>query len=392
MSKVIFLCDFELPLSCANATRVWNLASMLVDKYEVDVIGVAYRAGLQLDGSYKGISYKMIQAPMFSGLRAAKRIRCLDNNIKSILEKEIAGKEIKAIVLSNFYFDHASTLINFSKIHNIPLIVNSVEWYEKDNSRFDGLLGKIRYAENRIALTYYHVRMKNILAISSLLSDYYKSKGCKTITIPTVVDILEYKDVHYDSTGRDGIVIAYAGSPARKDYIGNAILALSYLDERDRKLIQLHFYGADKESFIKAGIEEQIFEKYKDNIICHGRIPYESVKTAIGKADFTILLRPNKRYANAGFPTKVGESMACGTPVIGNVTSDLGNYYVDGENAIVCDDESPEACARAMKRCIALSPKEILLMRASAKKTADQYFNYKQYAKSLVSFIEESGV
>ena len=392
MSKVIFLCDFELPLSCANATRVWNIASMLEGSYEVGVIGVAYHSGLQLDGSYKGIPYRMIQAPRSSGWRAAERIRSLDKCIRKMLEEEMTKEKIKAIILSNFYFDHAKTLISLSRKYNVPLIVNSVEWYEKDNSRFDGLLGKVRYIENRIALTHYHVRMKNILAISSLLSDYYSSKGCKTIRIPTVVDMAEYEDVHYDDTEREGVVIAYAGSPARKDYIGNAIPALSYLDEQERKLIQLHFYGADKEAFLKSGIDETIYDQFKDNIVCHGRIPYESVKSAIGNADFTILLRPNKRYANAGFPTKVGESMACGTPVIGNVTSDLGIYYVDGENAIVCDDESPEACARAMKRCIALSKEKLSMMRTSAKKTADQYFNYKQYAKNLVTFIEDAGV
>lgn len=392
MKKVIFLCDFELPVSCANATRVWNLVKILKRKFEIGVFGVSYHEDTELEGCYNGIPYVMLKAPLATGWQAGRRIRYLNGEIQKVLRNEIENNDIQAIVVSNVYFDYARTLINLSRYYKVPLIVNSVEWYEKDNSRFDGLLGKIRFIENRIALMYYHVKMRNIIAISSLLSDYYSSKKCNVITIPTIVDMNEYANVHYDEDVRKNIVIAYAGSPARKDYIGNAIIALTLLDENERKAIEMHFYGADIESFRIAGLSAELLEKVRDNVVYHGRVPYESVKNAIGNADFTILLRPNKRYANAGFPTKVGESMACGTPIIGNITSDLGKYYIDGKNAVVCEDETPEACANAIKRCIALSVKERKNMREEAKDTANIFFNYERYSEGLISFTEKATV
>ena len=53
----------------------------------------------------------------------------------------------------------------------------------------------------------------------------------------------------------------------------------------------------------------------------------------------------------AGFPTKVVESLALGTPVITNLTSDLGFCVFDGRNGVILDarseqDASPEAVAR----------------------------------------------
>jgi len=134
-------------------------------------------------------------------------------------------------------------------------------------------------------------------------------------------------------------------------------------------------------------LSREYIEKYKDSIICHGRIPYEQVKEKIAEADFTVLLRPQMRYANAGFPTKVGESMACGTPVICNVTSDLGRYVEDGVNGIICENETKEACAEALKKALALSNEQIKQMRENAVNTARESFDYNAYINRVGDFL-----
>jgi glycosyltransferase involved in cell wall biosynthesis len=42
----------------------------------------------------------------------------------------------------------------------------------------------------------------------------------------------------------------------------------------------------------------------------------------------------------AGFPTKVSESISCGTPVICTDTSDLRQYIQNGYNGFVCEIEN----------------------------------------------------
>jgi len=105
-----------------------------------------------------------------------------------------------------------------------------------------------------------------------------------------------------------------------------------------------------------------------------------------------VLLRPPARYAQAGFPTKVVESLALGTPVICNLTSDLGNYIHDGAEGIVCADYQPEDLVAALERALALSVEQRAAMRAAARARAEAAFDYRQYAAPLADFLARIGV
>ena len=387
--RILLFCDFALPDSCADATRVINLAKLLREMgHEVTLLGVQYKADGPVEGSYDGISFDMLRAGPWKGLRAYKRTRGLARSIAAYLAGT-ASQPFDAVVLSGVYFDFTKQFRAYSKRYGTKLIGSALEWFDKNNAYFRGLGGKINFVKNRVALRHTFVKMKNIFAISSLLDDYYRARGCNTVTVPTIVDLKEYEGVAgAEKTFGDTIRVAYAGAPGRKDYITNAIRALALLSEEERARIELHFYGPRKEALYSLGLSEDVLAGSDDRIVCHGRIPYREVKERIADADFTVLLRPDARYANAGFPTKVGESMACGTPVIANITSDLDQYILDGRTGLVCRDESPEACADAFRRALALTPEERAAMRRATLSMADTAFNYRAYAEAMRSFLK----
>ena len=74
----------------------------------------------------------------------------------------------------------------------------------------------------------------------------------------------------------------------------------------------------------------------------------------VAASDFTILLRPVSRFSLAGFPTKLAESMACGVPIIGNLTSNIGDYVHKGVEGVLVANETPEAFAEGLLRARAL--------------------------------------
>lgn len=387
--RILLYCDFGLPDSCADATRVINLAKLLREEgHEVTLLGVQYKAGGPTEGSYDGISFEMLRAGPWKGLRAYKRIRGLERSIAAYLSST-ASRPFDAVVLSGVYFHFTKHFRAYSKRHGTKLIVSALEWYDKTNVQFVGLRGKINFVKNRVALRRIFVKMKNIFAISTLLDDYYKARGCNTVTVPTIIDLKEYAGVAgAEKNFGDTVRVAYAGSPGRKDYIVNAIRAVEFLSEEERSRLRLDFYGAKTEQLYRLGLSPEFIKTYGENIVCHGRIPYAEVKEKIAAADFTVLLRPDKRYANAGFPTKVGESMACGTPVIANITSDLGKYILDGKTGIVCRDETPEACAEAFRRALAMTAEERSAMRRATLEMADTAFNYRAYAEDIEAFLK----
>ncbi len=385
--RVLLFSNFALPDSCADATRVMSFTKLLQQLgHETELLGVAY-GDIPLTGSYDGIGFEMLRAKNWTGIRAYKRIAQLKQDIAAYLQQK---PKYDAILLSNIYYDFADVFLAYARKTGARLMVNEVEWLEKDNIQFQGLKGKINFIKNRIALRSIHVKMGNIIAISSLLDDYYKDRGCNTVTIPTIVDTKEYEVVSTASKPCDGTVkIAYAGTPGKKDYIANAIRAVALLSEDERKRLQLHLYGPEPEQLSVLGLDAAFLENYKENIVCHGRIPFEQVKHRIAEADFTVLLRPNKRYANAGFPTKVGESMACGTPVIANLTSDLHKYIIDGQTGIVCADETPESCAKAFRKALSMTDEQRQAMHDNCLKMAKEAFDYRAYVGAMEEILKK---
>ena len=102
------------------------------------------------------------------------------------------------------------------------------------------------------------------------------------------------------------------------------------------------------------------------------------------------MLRPeNARYARAGFPTKVTESLASATPVICNITSDLGMYIEDMNNGIIVKECSAGAVKEAVERALDLDLADRERMCRNARDTAEEFFDYNEYASKLIELLEQ---
>ena len=381
--KVYIFCSHTVPTEHPNAVRIVNIAKIFrdigceaycfgFDKAEKDIF------------NYQGVNCKVWKQESTTGfINFIKREKKRRENIKSIFD-QIGKPDYIVSCFSNCKSQRF--LISYAKKNKIPMIQSICEWFDK--SAFSGLTGFVKLLNNRYSMYFQIPRVKNVIAISSLLSDFYTKKGCNTLILPTLIDTSEYETVNeVYACNKSKICIAYAGSPAKKDYLLNIIKSLEFLNNDELSRLELHLYGPTNEQLYGLGVSIEYLERYENNIICHGRIPYEAVKQKIAAADFTVLLRPNKRYANAGFPTKVGESMACGTPVIANITSDLGKYIIDGETGIICENESAEACAVAIKKAINCSQETLKKIRCMTLEIANKKFNYQTYDNELAKFV-----
>lgn len=384
--RVLLFCPFSLPNTSAASIRIINIAKMLqAKKCDVEVFGINYDNN-DSEGCYEGINYNMLNIKTKNSYCYRKKE--IKSSIENMLNKLTKKGHIDTIILTGIYVDFFNIFLKYSKKYKTPIIINSSEWFGFDDVSFKGIYGKVKLIKNRVALKFLYPKTKNIIAISSLIDKYYKNHKCNTIIIPTIVDMNNYKNVNHKKSKK--IKIVYAGNPRKKDYIINVIKALLMMDETSRNRFELHLYGANKEEISKLGVLPKDFKTLKKVLFCHGSIPFEKVKSIVTDADYTILLRPNKKYANAGFPTKVGESMACGTPVIANITSDLDKYIIDNNNGIICNDEKPESCMNALLKTLKISESSYFSMRENAFITAQKYFSYNIYKDKLYYMINNA--
>lgn len=162
------------------------------------------------------------------------------------------------------------------------------------------------------------------------------------------------------------------------------------LNEDERKKVRFTIAGCTIKQLIDlCGIDEYILELVHDSIRVLGRVSRSQVLEEYKSADFSVLIRPVKeRYAQAGFPTKFVESMCCSTPVICNITSDLGKYAEDGVNSIILEDIEPEQIAQTLRRIICLSANEKKEMKRNARNTAIKMFDYHNFVPVFLRFIQ----
>jgi glycosyltransferase involved in cell wall biosynthesis len=177
---------------------------------------------------------------------------------------------------------------------------------------------------------------------------------------------------------------AYVGAPAKKDYLKEILEGFHLLDKEYKALCELHVIGVTESQLINVcGVDETLVSDLNNILQVHGRLPHEEAIKWVREADYTLLLRDAAlRYAKAGFPTKIVESLSCGTPPICNFSSDLEMYLKDGENAFISQSHRPEDLKNTLTRAIESSLEQRNKMRKAARMTAEESFDYR-------NFIEE---
>ncbi len=274
-------------------------------------------------------------------------------------------------------------LLPWCQHNNIPLIVDIVEWYDPKQMT-GGFFGPFHISA-KIALHYYYPKCNGAIVISSYLAKHYRKHGVKIVTVPPSLDVINHPlFAQNKKTKRSRLTLVYAGTPGKKDLLSNVINGINQIDPNGEKTLLL-VMGPTLEQI------KQLLNASKPPVFVQalGRIPQNGVAKIIQQADFSVLLREPLRFTEAGFPTKFVESMANGTPVIANLTSDLDQYLFDGINGFVCRDHSAESFSTALQQAINVSSEKLYRMRQAARKEAEQGFDYRNHTKPLKSFLKK---
>ena len=108
-------------------------------------------------------------------------------------------------------------------------------------------------------------------------------------------------------------------------------------------------------------------------------------KNNISQSDFSILFRNSNKMTNSGFPTKVSESISCGTPVITNSTSDLESYIINGKNGFLVNLNS-KSLTNQLKNILSSTSTEINTMKLYCFNS--NLFSYTNYIKNTREFLK----
>jgi len=393
---------FKFPGGDAGASRVLGVAKALRESgHDVVFLGIEnfypHAGDLKISGADFVSVYNdfRVVSPAPTGLDFWGRLKrqFSISTGSSFLDRlnvvEINGHPLDAVIAYQAPPFLLLRLKRWCRLRHIPLICDVVEWYDP-KQLFLGRTGPF-YWGSELRMRCIQKKVDGIIAISKYLMDYYSAHKKKVIRIPILVDahnIDSSRKRLCSCTNDKGLHMVYAGIPGRKDLLGNVLRGVLRLRHKGYT-VTIKLVGVSRENVLQClNGDENAFTSLGDGLILYPRIPRSEVHRILAEADFVPLLRPDERYAHAGFPTKVVESLAAGIPVIANLTSDLGEYLHEGINAFIVHGSTVDAFVDAVERAMRNWEKWDN-MRNAAKKTATNYFDYKVYASNLNIFLEE---
>lgn len=363
------------PNGDAGAVRAHSIAKILSDSgYDVTVIGYGEYNGQKID-CYDGVKYTSMRLSGSSFF--SKVLSRLSHGSRTVKYIKKNFERVDLIVVDYVKIKTYIKLEKYAQKTGTRICHDSCEWFSAEEFSNGEKSPLYRYA-NRLNTQLINQPWE-VISISSYLDEHFKSRGLKSVRLPVVMDVqsMEYK-LPEDGDKR---IFVYAGSPGKKDYLAEMINGFSrVVDEFDGRF-EFHVIGATKRGAIDVGgASAEDMERLGTHLTFHGRVSRDEAVDWVRRADFTVLLRNSDlRYTKAGFPTKVVESLASATPVITNITSDLGMYLSDGESSVISEGYSGVEFADALVRAMRLTYEERLEMSKKARECAENNFDYRGY-------------
>lgn len=382
--KVLIVTDCSFPGS-ALASRLLSFAYLFNDLgHEVHIVSTktdSKRIGYENVYYEKQYTYEILGSEKSERLQSFLGNEKLKEYVDTYLESNNVGLMFMTSLGSNF-----SSILRTARQHKVKTILEQCEWL--DSSSFG--LGK---CDPRFIRFSYHIysqykKADGIISISRLLNDYYLSKGINTIRIPSILDV---QNKPYELvTNNKRINIVYTGNTSHSKELLKPIFEALASKSKYLENITFNIYGSNEKQVLRnIGNDCKLYQKVVQAVVINGKVPQKDIEGILLKADYQMFIRPNRRSSNAGFPTKLAESMSVGTPVITNETGDISLYLKDGINGYLCKDNTTEAIREVFDKIINVSRSSYSILRRNARKTAEDSFDYRNYLEEVKNLIKK---
>ena len=199
------------------------------------------------------------------------------------------------------------------------------------------------------------------ICISDVLVDFWKEHGRKCVPIlklPILVDVEEVEKVSglrsQISSGRP--YVCYAGGMTEaKDGVNTLRKAMD---------------GVDAELIMVSGKT------------------HEEAISIMKNADCLVLARPDSLQARAGFPTKLGEYLATGRPVVVTKVGEIPRYLKDGVSAYLAEPGSVESVREKIMEVLR-DPARAERIGVAGKEVAKRCFDWHVHAEELQEWLKQ---
>lgn len=372
--RVAIVNTLPIPSGEASVNRILSYGKGLVDNGALVSI-ISSATAVPDKGTIDGVSYICFGK---DGNKIVSLLFALLHIIRTIRKEKYDA----VILVSN-------SLLLIYPLWLVCKISNTKLLQEKSEYPFvlmkKGLLNQLfaRYYVN----TTYRI-FDGLIVMTRTLMDFFEDKvrkDCRIIEMPMTVDVERFAIEKSINTAY-GQYIAYCGNMSgNKDGVENLIEAFAKIEKKDSDIKLLLIGGANSSEELDC-LKECVRSKGIERIVFYGRATREEIPVLLVNAKLLALARPSSLQSSGGFPTKLGEYLATGNPVVVTGVGDIPNY-LNKDNSYLVEPDNNDAFADALLEALKDSD-EAKERGAKGKELAMKVFNSKVQSKRLYEFLQ----
>jgi len=390
--KIVIISSDKYPDGGASANRHLAYAKGLVESgHSVTFILLSPQPVSEIGWNEDGLSFK----PAYKKNLFSKMARNHSSLVpipsikrgKRILLELNSKNAVNVVILLDTHVWMLTPFLKVCKKYSITVIHERTEYPLVTIKR--KVFGKVHL------WLYKHLILNNldgIFVINSALKNYFTNLTRQRIPVEVINMIVDPSRFDKPDKGNHYPYryIAYCGSMGpEKD--GTDILINAFCTAVNKlqgyEDLKLMLIGRIPDESVREVLNRAINDcDCTEKVVFSGFIQRQSIPEILNNAMALALARPAGIQAEGGFPTKLGEYLATGKPVIVTNTGEIGHYLKDGYNAFLAEPGSAESFSGKIREVFGDYAKATEIGQ-NGKKLIYNEFNYLHQANRLIDFI-----
>lgn len=383
--KLVFISSGQYPDGGAATNRHLAYSKGLIELgHEVEFILLKKQQWEENEIKFNEIKFICVSSKVLNNLSQIKKIKYHFRTISKaidIINRVNKEKKISALVLLD---TSISILIPF--IHEGKRLGIKV-FHERTEYPFV-VAGKsiIEKIDLRIYLLFVIKKFDGIYVINHALKKYFSTLTCSDISIINmVVDPSRFEQLA-NKFNNENTIITYCGT-LDGDKDGVEILINSFaIIAKEFPFVKLQMIGSLDNETTKQRMKSIVQKlKIENRVVFTGLIRREEMPKFLKNSDILVLARPNNKQSEGGFPTKLGEYLATGNPVVITNVGEIGFFLKDRVNAYLAEPDNVKKFSEKIREALLDSNRAQIGLEG--KKLVYNQFNYFTQAEKLEKFI-----